>query len=209
MAVFAEHAYPLETSLRTLGGMRRSIAAVSSGAVAVATLVAVLSWSGGSGAATPRSPQRAPASAAGSRDAAPFPPTRYGSVGGSDTAGVPDTAVVSSDQTVAVWGFYNRHGQLCVDLNDRHIGASLMGCANPEPDGRQLPSSVVLPSPDGAIIGGLAPDDVPAVTVIDDHGAGHQAAVTDNAWTLTLPSGRQVSRLAYQHSDGQTETLPG
>jgi hypothetical protein len=74
---------------------------------------------------------------------------------------------------------------------------------------RPYPLEKSLRTLGGVRRGGLAPDDVPTVAVIDDHGARGQAAVTDNAWTLTLPSGHQVSRLEYQHSDGQTETLPG
>jgi len=63
---------------------------------------------------------------------------------------------------------------------------------------RPYPLEKSLRTLGGVRRGGLAPDDVPTVAVIDDHGARGQAAVTDNAWTLTLPSGRQVSRLEYQ-----------
>jgi hypothetical protein len=148
-------------------------------------------------------------SSSSTTSSAPLPATHYGTLGGPDTANTARAAAVSDDQSFAVRGFYNSQGKLCVDMAARKVGVSLQGCANPESDGRQTPPTAVLPLPDGTIVAGLAPDDVPTVAVIDDQGTSHKASVTNNGWTVRLPAGRQVSRLDYEHANGRVEALPG
>jgi hypothetical protein len=144
------------------------------------------------------------------QSAAPLPATSYSLVGGSTTTlTAPQRATTNTDAGLTVRGYYNEQGELCVAMASRDAQAGMEGCSAPDPDGRQTPPAVVLPTKNGTLVAGLAPDDVSTVQVVDEQGAGHKVKVTNNGWTAKLAAGRQVARFDLEHANGRAESLGG